>query len=107
MLRRLEIPEMPLVCEWDSSTGLVQVAFGGQHRELAWSWYQALNDALIRETGAVWVTEQIRERVQTRCFGNAALFWEATFTPVGSAEYVPAIICAAAGVSMETLESGT
>jgi hypothetical protein len=108
VLRRLEIREIPVICEWDEETGHVVVGMGGE-RERAWMMMQALHDALLRETGAEWVDAELRERIftgrQRSCLGlTSAVVWGADFTPAGSVEYVPKLIAMAAGVVEPELE---
>jgi hypothetical protein len=108
LLRRLEIRAAAILLEWDEETGDVMMGLGPT-RDVAWARYQAMNDALLRETGAAWVTEEIRERIVTRECGQAggspaALVWRAVFTPAGSSRYVAEFVAAAAGVSIDTLE---
>lgn len=108
MLRRLEIREIPVICEWDEETGHVIVGMGGD-RELAWQMMQALHDALLRETGAEWINTEMRERIftgrQRSCLGlTAAVVWGADFTPAPAVSYVPQLIAVAAGVVGPELE---
>jgi len=97
VLTRLEVEQIPLVCEWDPVTGEVGVAFGGE-REQAWAMMKALHGALLRATAAESIDQEMSERIREVCgMTGSAIVWRATFSPADSVQLVPHAIRVALG----------